>query len=365
MTDSCKGRRIEHSRIQAGIGVDELIDRYFSAYNAARLSEALRLMERKIIRRDVFIGVSLSGALTPAGLGASSLVSWMENGWIDYLVATGANLYHDMHFGLNLPLHRSTPFADDVALKKKKLIRIYDIVFDLDVLLKSDQYLYHILKQAEFNRRMSSVELHYRLGKYVDATEKKMGVEGSTILASAYRNGIPCFCPSPGDSTIGLNIAALSFNHSFPDIDVTRDVNLSTAIAYEAKTNGKSAVLIFGGGSPKNFMLQTIPQLDEIMDIHVKGHDYFIQVTDARPDTGGLSGATPQEAVSWGKVDPDMVPDTVVCYLDSSVAIPLMTAYLLNRAGPREQRRLYDRKDELYDRLAEKYRQTRDVIDKM
>lgn len=363
MNDDHKGRPIETARIQKGISVDELIDRFFGAYNAARLSETCRLLERKILSGDTVLGVSLSGALTPAGLGASSLVSWIENGWVDYIVSTGANLYHDLHFSLDLKMHRSTPFHDDVKLREENLIRIYDIVFEFDVLQKSDRYVYRILKEPEFRKKMGSAELHYLLGKYVDATERETGCEGKTILGAAYRNSVPCFCPSPGDSTIGLNMAALSFLHPSTTIDVISDVNFSTAIAYEAKTNSKSAVLIFGGGAPKNFMLQTIPQLDEIMEIHVKGHDFFMQITDARPDTGGLSGATPQEAVTWGKVDPDMIPNSVVCYTDTTIAMPLITSYLLNRCGPRKHKKLYERKDELYDNLSKEYRQRRDKIE--
>ena len=99
-------------------------------------------------------------------------------------------------------------------------------------------------------------------------------------------------------------------------------------------------MLICGGGSPKNFMLQTEPQIQEVLGIDEKGHDYFLQITDARPDTGGLSGATPAEAVSWGKIDPDRLPDAVVCYLDSTVALPLLTAYALARHAPRPLKRL-------------------------
>ena len=101
--------------------------------------------------------------------------------------------------------------------------------------------------------------------------------------------------------------------------------------------------MIFGGGAPKNFLLQTEPQLQEILGVSEKGHDYFIQITDARPDTGGLSGATPAEAVSWGKIDPDQLPDTVVCYVDSTMAMPLIASYVLARCKPRKPRRLYKR----------------------
>src|SRR6185369_12135333 len=157
---------------------------------------------------------------------------------------------------------------------------------------------------------------------------------------------------SPGDSSIGMNVAAMALRDSKLMFDVNRDVNQTAGIVYEAKrTKHRSSVFILGGGSPKNFMLQTEPQIQEVMGISEKGHDYFLQVTDARADTGGLSGATPGEAVSWGKVDPDKLPDTVVCYVDSTVALPIITGYALATRAPRRPKRLYDRRDALVDAL--------------
>ena len=118
---------------------------------------------------------------------------------------------------------------------------------------------------------------------------------------------------------------------------------------------GPWEVLILGGGSPKNFVLQTEPQIQEVLGLEDKGHDYFVQVTDARPDTGGLSGATPGEAVSWGKVDPDKLPDSVVVYGDSTVVAPLLAAYALSRSQPRPLRRLYDHREAMLDRLRAAY----------
>jgi deoxyhypusine synthase len=140
---------------------------------------------------------------------------------------------------------------------------------------------------------------------------------------------------------------------------VNRDVNQTAAIVYEAKSTGhKSSVFILGGGSPKNFMLQTEPQIQEVMGIEEKGHDYFLQCTDARADTGGLSGATPAEAVSWGKVDPNHLPDCVVCYTDSTIALPLLTAYCLSRVKPRKPKQLYQRRDELLEKVRARYLRT-------
>jgi deoxyhypusine synthase len=114
-----------------------------------------------------------------------------------------------------------------------------------------------------------------------------------------------------------------------------------------------------GGGSPKNFVLQTEPQIQEVLGISEKGHDYYLQLTDARPDTGGLSGATPAEAVSWGKVDPQQLPGTVVCYLDNTVSFPILAAYALAKREPRRLKRLYDRRDALMRELDRAYREAR------
>ena len=138
-------------------------------------------------------------------------------------------------------------------------------------------------------------------------------------------------------------------------------MNETAAIAYSASeagipgVEGKSAALIIGGGSPKNFLLQTQPQIHEVLGLEERGHDYFIQFTDARPDTGGLSGATPSEAVSWGKIDPEELPSTIVCYTDSTIALPLFTAYVMNQCQPRSLKRLYDRREEMLEKLRAAY----------
>jgi deoxyhypusine synthase len=185
---------------------------------------------------------------------------------------------------------------------------------------------------------------------------RKLGLKDSSVLAAGYECGIPIFTSSPGDSSIGMNVAAMAMRDSLLVPDVNRDVNQTAAIVYEAKAGGHtSSVFMLGGGSPKNFMLQTEPQIQEVLGIAEKGHDYFLQCTDARPDTGGLSGATPAEAVSWGKVDPDTLPDCVVAYVDTTIALPLLTAYCLSRVKPRKLKRIYDRRDAIYDRLRAEY----------
>jgi deoxyhypusine synthase len=343
-----------------GVGRDitaaDLIDQVFLAYNGGRLREAAQLLSRKMLPDDGYIGLSLTGALTPAGLGKSCLIPIMKAGFVDWIVSTGANLYHDLHYGLDMKLYAGSPFLNDVDLHKEGVIRIYDVIFDYNVLLDTDAFVREVIQGPEFQRPMGTDEFHYLLGKYVHARGKKLGIEDSSVLATAYECGIPIFTSSPGDSSIGMNVAAMSMRDSKLMFDVNRDVNQTAAIVYHAKSTGHtSSVFILGGGSPKNFMLQTEPQIQEVMGIKEKGHDYFLQVTDARPDTGGLSGATPAEAVSWGKVDPDKLPDSVVCYTDSTIALPLLSAYTLSRVKPRKLKRLYDDRDAILGKVRDRY----------
>jgi deoxyhypusine synthase len=311
----------------------------------------------------VTVGVSLTGALTPAGLGVSALIPLIEAGFIDWIVSTGANLYHDTHFGLGLRLHQGNPFVSDVVLREDEVVRIYDIFFDYNVLLDTDAFFRQIMEGEEFQRSMSSAEFHHLCGKYVAEREKMLGQTGGSrksLLAACHEYDVPVYTPSPGDSSIGMNVAAMELRGNRLRLDVNADVNETAAIVLGAKrSGGRSAVFILGGGSPKNFMLQTEPQIQEVMGIEEKGHDYFLQITDARPDTGGLSGATPAEAVSWGKVDPDRLPDAVVCYTDATIGLPLLTAYALARHEPREPKRLFRRRAELLDQLRTEYEAAR------
>jgi deoxyhypusine synthase len=352
-------RRIDPPALTGGTPLAEVIDQAFLSYNAGRLREACRLFAGKMLADDVAVGLSLSGALTPAGLGISCLVPLVEAGFIDWVISTGANLYHDTHFALGMDLHQSRPGLDDRALRDHQIIRIYDIVFDYENLLGTDRFYRTLCRGAEFRQTLGTAEFHHLVGKYLAAREEQTGRRGRSLLAAAYRCGVPVFTSSPGDSSIGMNLAALQLEGAGPAIDPLRDVNQSAAIVLDAKRRGRSAAFILGGGSPKNFLLQTEPQIQEVLGLEESGHDYFLQVTDARPDTGGLSGATPQEAMTWGKVDPDMLPDTVTCYLDSTVFLPLMTAYALATRSPRPLRRLMDRLPALTQALHEEYRTRR------
>src|SRR6186997_2652062 len=352
-----RGQRIDPQATTGKETVAELIDNAFLAYNAGRLREGCQLFTQRMLEPDVTVGMTLTGAMTPAGLGMSSLIPLMESGFVDWLISTGANLYHDAHFALGLAMHRGTPNANDVELREHGVVRIYDIFFDYGVLLSTDAFVREVSARPEFQRPMSTAEYHYLLGGYVREREKALGLTRRSVLAAAHELEVPLYTSSPGDSSIGMNVAEQALAGSQLRFDVSADVNETASIVLEAKrTGGKSGVLIVGGGSPKNFMLQTEPQIQEVLGIDERGHDYFLQMTDARPDTGGLSGATPGEAVSWGKIDPDMLPGTVVCYMDNTVSLPLLTAYALARHAPRPLKRLYSKREAMMARLIEEYR---------
>jgi deoxyhypusine synthase len=354
------GTPIANAPITGNIGVTTLVDRYFQAFNAGRLREACQLFADKMLDPDVTVGMSLTGALTPAGLGGSCIVPLIEFGFVDWIVSTGANLYHDTHFAIGKTLHRGSPFIDDRLLRDKGVIRIYDILFGYDVLLDTDEFFRTVIRREEFQKEMGTAELHYNLGRYIAERERILNIRQRSVLSTAYRCGVPVYTSSPGDSSIGMNIAEIELSGNQTRLDVLLDVNETAAIVLDAKRKrGKSGVLIFGGGSPKNFILQTEPQIQEVLKIREKGHDFFLQITDARPDTGGLSGATPSEAVSWGKVDPDRLPDTVVAYLDSTIAMPVIVSYALAKRKPRKLRRLFDRRVGLVESLRREYESVR------
>ncbi len=355
-----KGNKIVPKPITKNISIVQLIEEYFQAYNAGRLREAAQLLVEKMLSADTVVGISITGALTPAGLGGSCIVPLIKSGFVDWIASTGANLYHDTHFSIGCELHRGSPFVEDRLLKNLKVVRIYDVLFDYNVLLSTDDFFRKLFRLHEFQTEMGTAELHYRLGKYIAEREKVLGIKNSSILATAYKCGVPVYTPSPGDSSIGMNIAETVLDGYQIKIDTMLDVNETTAIVFNAKRNiGKSGVFILGGGSPKNFLLQTEPQIQEILGLHDAGHDYFLQITDARPDTGGLSGATPSEAVTWGKVGPNTLPDAVVAYVDSTIALPLLTSYALAKVKPRPLKRLYDHRESLLGGLYKEFKKNK------
>ena len=339
------GQPIRYYRPRGSAEVRQLIDEGFQAFNAARLSEACHVFADRMLdpAYDTTIGMTMAGAMTPAGLGGC-VIELIDRGLVDFLISTGANLYHDLHYALNFTLHRGSPFLDDVDLFEHGIIRIYDVLFPADVLLETDAYIRDFLGRHGYDAPTSSAEFHYRLGQ--DLLSRQPGCDEYSVVAKAAAIGVPIYTSSPGDSSIGMNIAS----HALLDggrcmIDPNRDVNEVCAIILAGEKNG---CVILGGGSPKNFYLQGQPTLWEVYGIPKGGNDFFIQFTTDQAVWGGLSGATPAEAVSWGKVNPSQLPDTVVAYCDSTIAFPLFSEYVIgSEHGRRARKELVHRLDDL------------------
>ena len=351
-------KKIIARKLKKGLSVSDLVRDYFQAYNSARLSEACRLLTEKMLlsKNDTTIGLTLAGALTPAGM-SGMVVSMMEKGFIDFIIATGANLYHDTHFALNYPLHKGTWQVDDAELWNHGIVRIYDIFLTTDTLLNTDKWTQKILLDKDAPRgAISSREFHNYLGKKLLKEAPNPEV---SILAQAAKYNIPVYTSSPGDSTYGMDLASYNkaINKKFIKkgsidlhINPNFDVKETAAIVLGAKENG---VILLGGGSPKNFYLQTQPYLWECAGIEKGGHDYFIQITMDSPQWGGLSGATPSEAVSWGKINPNELQNTVVVYADVTLAAPILFSYAFENAKQRRRKNLYNKIDKLVYSLEE------------
>jgi deoxyhypusine synthase len=263
------------------------------------------------------------------------VIELMERGLIDFIISTGANLYHDLHYALNFTLRRGSPFVDDRVLYAQGVIRIYDVLFPAQVLLDTDLFIREFLVSSALDGPVSSAELHEALGKHL--LQVRPGCARYSLVASAAKYGVPIYTSSPGDSSIGMNVAYHELiNRSRLQVDPNKDVNEVCAIIRAAEKNG---CLILGGGSPKNFYLQGQPTLWEVYGIPKGGNDYFIQITTDSVVWGGLSGATPAEAVSWGKVNPSVLPDTAVVYCDSTIAFPLFCEYVVGHKNGRRKRK--------------------------
>ncbi|HXG86801.1 MAG TPA: deoxyhypusine synthase [Vicinamibacterales bacterium] len=337
------GKTIRYYRPSGSDDIRRLIDDGFQAFNGARLGEACRIFADKMLDKshDTTIGLTVAGALTPAGLGGC-MIEMMERGLVDFMISTGANLYHDLHYALNFDLHRGSPFLDDRVLYEQGVIRIYDVLFPAQVLLDTDSFIREFLDTTKMEGPVSTSEFHYVLGEYL--RKVRPGCEEYSVVAAAAQFGVPIYTSSPGDSSIGMNIA---FHELINDgtlmIDPNKDVNEVCAIILAGDKNG---CVILGGGSPKNFYLQGQPTLWEVYGIPKGGNDYFIQITTDSVVWGGLSGATPSEAVSWGKVNPGVLPDTAVAYVDSTIGFPLFCEYACaHKNGRRKRKGLVHQRD--------------------
>ena len=331
---------IEPLPIEKHNDIRGFIDNIFgkSGFNARRLAEACDIY-RRMLEDDTSICITLAGAMTPIGM-SGPLIQLIEHGCVDFIISTGANLYHDLHRAFDLPMFQGDPRASDEKLHSEGLARILDVyITDDATMLPTDRIIIESVVGREFDKPISTADLHECIGQHV---MKRAPNPEKSFVASAANNGVPIYTPSPADSSIGMNLIVPHMLGQKIDLDPLLDIMETTAIVRAA---GKNGVIIVGGGAPKNFYMQTQPVLWQILQDDIGGHDYFIQMTVDSPEYGGLSGATPEEAVSWGKVK-DAQQNCVVVNSCCSILFPLLAKYGLSLDIGREKRRIMEKKDQ-------------------
>jgi deoxyhypusine synthase len=357
------GKKIDPPNIYSNMSICDLISFYESTgFNARRLSEAAKMF-KKMIDTEATICLTISGAMTPIGLG-KSISTMIEKGFVDWIITTGANAYHDLHFAYDLPVRQGHFDVDDDILYSKQIVRIYDVyIKEVETLQRQDDLIQDTIRKM--NKRIgnsvkdiSTADLSYRLG---ENAYHHSSFPDKSFMVSAFKNEVPVYIPSLTDSSIGMNMIPLLFESSLPPLNLLSDISESAAILWKSKISGG---LELGGGVPKNFFQQTGPTLYQILKIKEGGHDYVIQLTDARPDTGGLSGATIQEGKSWGKIKTSHTGNVIV-YGDSSVYFPILCSYILSECKPRKPKRLYHWKDKFVKEMKDKYLKKNKNSDKL
>ncbi len=328
-----------------------IIDQMFNAYVGRQVRTAYELMQRSIDERYA-VFLTLSGAMTPAGIHQSCLIPLIERGIIDCITTTGANLYHDAHRVLGHTIREIRPDAGDLALREARIIRIYDLGFDEEVLLDTDRFFSAILLGPEFQRRMTTTELHFLLGKRMAQIEEALGVKQPSLLSVAYHHRVPIFVGAVQDGSIFLNVVKMRrlLGDAFGlEIDVATDVYEMGAMQHFAANalERKLAVWILGGGVPKNYTLQGEPLLGQILDLDSDGFDIDVQFCVDPVDNGALSSCPAGEGHTWGKVSPEGVARSVYVHCDLTAVFPWLTYALLSKRTMRKRGlKLMNRRDE-------------------
>jgi deoxyhypusine synthase len=329
----------------------QIIRDMFPAYVGRQERTAFELMRRSVEENHA-IFLTFSGAMTPAGLHQSCLIPLLERGVIDAITTTGANLYHDAHRVIGHRIREIEPNAGDLAYRLARVIRIYDLGFREETLLETDKLFSAILRKPEFQKRMTTVELHYRLGKHIAKIESLLGAKTPSLLATAYRLGVPIFVGAVQDGSIFLNIVKLKklLGKRFKlDIDIADDVFEMGATQHHCFSTLKlpMAIWILGGGVPKNYTLQGEPLLDQILGVPTHGFDVDVQFCVDPVDNGALSSCPAGEGHTWGKVSAESVATgSVYVHADVTAVFPWITYALLSDPKiHRKPRRLYDARE--------------------
>ena len=340
------GKDIPHIKLDEKMTIEDLVNVFSSSgFNGRQLGDAAKLFA-EMIKEDATICLTVSGALTPVGFGGI-IKTLIERGFIDWIVTTGANVYHEDHFAWGLPVKQGSFNVDDMKLYENEIVRIRDIYIKFyETLEAEDQIIQKSFGEDFPDKSFTTAEFSNLMGKI--SKEKSKHPEKS-FITTAYDYDVPVYISTIKDSSLALNLAVHRLRDKTYNLDFVREIIEQAAIVYDSK---KSGILELGGGVPKNTAQQTGPLLDQILRRNDGGQDYIIQITDARPDTGGLSGATLQEGKSWGKVQ-DAHNGMVTVYADATIAFPILALYVLSNQKTRKPKRLYKKLDKLYEKLSD------------
>ena len=289
------GKDIPHIKLDQNMTIEDLVNVFESSgFNGRKLGEAAKLYA-KMIKENATICLTVSGALTPVGFGGI-IKTLIERGFVDWIITTGANVYHEDHFAWGLPVKQGSSNVDDMKLYEEEIVRIRDVYIKFYETLEAEDQIIQKMFGKDFpDKPFTTAEFCNLMGKISKENAK---YPEKSFITAAYDYDVPVYISTIKDSSLALNMVVHRLEGKTYNLDFVKEIIEQAAIIYDSK---KSGILELGGGVPKNTAQQTGPLLDQILRRNDGGQDYIIQITDARPDTGGLSGATLQEGKSWVK----------------------------------------------------------------
>ncbi|MBN2800875.1 MAG: deoxyhypusine synthase family protein [Deltaproteobacteria bacterium] len=344
---------------------EDLLASAFPAFVGRQVRTGFELM-RRCQQEGHTVFMTLSGAMTPAGLHRSSIIPLIQSGAVDVLTTTGANLYHDAHRVIGHAIREIDPLAGDTALRDARIIRIYDLGFDEDVLLDTDKLFSRLLMKPAFQKPMTTAEMNWLLGREIAALEVELGVTEPCLLSACYHADVPIFVGAPQDGSIFLNVVKLKalLGDQFKFLlDPVADVYTMAALQWAAQREGETAVWIMGGGVPKNYTLQGEPTLSQILGQDARGFDVDLQICVDPVDNGALSSCPAGEGHTWGKVSAECVAtSSIYMHADVTAVLPWLVYALFSSTEPRPLKRLYQRLPEMVAQLDQDVEAQRETL---
>ena len=332
-----QGPSVEPVHWKKGSTIGEIIENYKNRpFEGRNVHAGARVLEEMIEKGDT-IWLGISGAGIAGGMGGY-VIDLIENGFVDVICSTGAQVYHDAHFAFGLPVVQGSPRTDDNKLRKDGTTRIYDIYIRENETLIPQDKIFREFARSLHGREISSADYNFEWGKYI--LEKAPHPEKSFVAAAA-KAGVPVFWDSEGNHSIGMNNAALWAEGIDVNPSPRKSIYEAAAIGY---SNPQMGFFEWGGG-PKNWIQQISPMINQILKINFEGADRGLQITTAPEKDGGLSGCTLGEGVTWGKYK-DAKSGVAQIWSEYSMIAPLLVGYALENCKPRNLKRLMDRKEE-------------------